>query len=139
VRLAVGSTGGLGNVTRRVVTFGCILVGGNDGDSSEDGVQAEGDPAAGEAAGLATDRGAVQHQAVGPRRRAVCLTGKRARPPEDCGGPWGYGNLLAALSDPTHEEHEELTEWVGINFDPAHFDAGAATEDMRSSRSLKRW
>ena len=43
----------------------------------------------------------------------VCLAGKRACPPEDCGGPWGYSNLLAALSDPTHEEHEELAEWVG--------------------------
>lgn len=42
----------------------------------------------------------------------VCLTGKRACPPEDCAGPWGYGNLLAALSDPMHEDHEELTEWV---------------------------
>ena len=67
----------------------------------------------------------------------VCLTGKRACPPEDCGGPWGYGNLLAALSAPTYEEHEELTEWVGIDFDPADFDADAATEDMRSARPLK--
>jgi len=69
----------------------------------------------------------------------VCLAGKRACPPEDCGGPWGYGNLLAALSDPTHEEHEELTEWVGSDFDPADFDANEATEDMRSARPLKGW
>jgi len=48
----------------------------------------------------------------------VCLTGKRACPPEDCGGPWGYGNLLAAFSDPTHEEHEELTEWAGQKSNP---------------------
>lgn len=33
-----------------------------------------------------------------------------ACPPEDCGGPWGYGNLLAALSDPTHEDHDDLSE-----------------------------
>lgn len=67
----------------------------------------------------------------------VCLTGKRACPPEDCGGPWGYSNLLAALSDPTHEEHEEYTEWVGEDFDPEDFDADEATEDMRSVRPLK--
>jgi hypothetical protein len=24
-----------------------------------------------------------------------CLTGRRACPPEDCGGPWGYARLLA--------------------------------------------
>jgi len=51
----------------------------------------------------------------------------------------GYGNLLAALGDPTHEEHEELTEWVEIDFESADFDAGEATADMRSARPLKGW
>ena len=69
----------------------------------------------------------------------VCLTGKGACPPEDCGGPWGYSNLLAALGDPTHEEHEELTEWVGEDFDPAEFDADRTTQRMRSARPLKGW
>ena len=69
----------------------------------------------------------------------VCLAGKRACPPDDCGGPWGYSNLLAALSDPTHDEHEELTEWVGEDFDPAHFDVDWATEDMHSARPLQGW
>jgi len=39
-------------------------------------------------------------------------------PPEDCGGPWGYGELLKVLSDPKHERHAELTEWIGDDFDP---------------------
>ncbi|NGO73788.1 plasmid pRiA4b ORF-3 family protein [Streptomyces boncukensis] len=51
-----------------------------------------------------------------------CLTGRRACPPEDCGGPWGYGELLAALADPKHEQHDELTEWIGGSFDPDHLD-----------------
>jgi Plasmid pRiA4b ORF-3-like protein len=37
--------------------------------------------------------------------RAVLLTGKGARPPEDCGGPWGYAELKDA-----------------DGFDPASFD-----------------
>lgn len=82
-------------------------------------------------------------EAIEPARAGVtypvCLAGKRACPPDDCGGPWGYSNLLAALSDPTHDEHEELTEWVGEDFDLAHFDADEATEDMRSARPLKGW
>ena len=69
----------------------------------------------------------------------VCVTGKRACPPEDCGGPWGYGNLLAALSDPAHDEHDELIEWVGSDFDPAGFDAYQTSADMRSARPLKGW
>jgi hypothetical protein len=39
-------------------------------------------------------------------------------PPEDVGGPWGYNDLLEALADPSHERHDELTEWTGGSFDP---------------------
>lgn len=39
-------------------------------------------------------------------------------PPEDCGGPWGYAELVAAIKDPGHERHAELTEWIGDDFDP---------------------
>jgi hypothetical protein len=60
----------------------------------------------------------------------VCLDGKRAGPPEDCGGPWGYAELLEALADPTDERHEELLEWSGP-IDPDDFDAIEATENMR--------
>ncbi len=52
----------------------------------------------------------------------LCLTGKRACPPEDCGGVWGYQELLEILSDPEHEEYEERIEWLGEDFDPEHFD-----------------
>jgi len=57
-----------------------------------------------------------------------CIKGKRACPPEDCGGPWGYGNLLEAIGDPTHEEHEELQEWLGEDFDPEFFDIEEVNE-----------
>ena len=36
----------------------------------------------------------------------LCLAGKRARPPEDCGGIWVYVDFLAAIRDPQHPEHE---------------------------------
>jgi hypothetical protein len=39
-------------------------------------------------------------------------------PPEDCGGPWGYAELLEAIGDPKHERHADLTEWIGDDFDP---------------------
>jgi hypothetical protein len=48
--------------------------------------------------------------------RLTMVTGRC--PPEDCGGPWGYGELLEVLNDPKHERHAELTEWIGDDFDP---------------------
>ena len=36
----------------------------------------------------------------------ICLTGKRACPPEDVGGVWGYEECLSALQNKNHPEHE---------------------------------
>jgi len=52
----------------------------------------------------------------------ACVDGKRACPPEDCGGPWGYEELLQTLSDPSDPEREEMLEWIGEDFDPEEFD-----------------
>lgn len=60
----------------------------------------------------------------------VCLDGARACPPEDCGGPWGYADYLAAIRDPRHEQHDEMLGWRGP-FDPEAFDPKKATREMR--------
>ena len=51
-----------------------------------------------------------------------CLEGERACPPEDCGGTYGYQDILAALARPKLKKHRELLEWVGGEYDPDHFD-----------------
>lgn len=51
-----------------------------------------------------------------------CVAGKNAAPAEDCGGPWGYAEIVRALAEPGHPERDELLEWVGEDFDPADFD-----------------
>lgn len=63
-----------------------------------------------------------------------CITGKRACPPEDCGGPWGYGDFVAAINDPQHERHEELLDWIGGEFDPEAFDIDAINEELKDVR-----
>jgi hypothetical protein len=60
----------------------------------------------------------------------LCVEGERACPPEDCGGPYGYTDYLAAIADPKHEQHDEMLEWRGP-FDPSAFDAKKATKEMR--------
>ncbi|MGH9179817.1 MAG: plasmid pRiA4b ORF-3 family protein, partial [Acidimicrobiales bacterium] len=51
----------------------------------------------------------------------TCVAGRRACPPEDCGGVWGYEELLAVLADPGHPEHDEMADWSGP-IDPEAFD-----------------
>jgi len=53
---------------------------------------------------------------------ARCLAGARACPPEDCGGIWGYDNILRALADPPGPDEDELHERLAADFDPASFD-----------------
>ena len=52
----------------------------------------------------------------------VCIAGEMNCPPEDCGGVWGYAELLKILGDPKHEEYEEYKEWLGDDFNPNEFD-----------------
>lgn len=52
----------------------------------------------------------------------LCTDGKGNCPPEDCGGIWGYKDLLSIISDPKHEEYEEMVEWLGEDFNPDFFD-----------------
>ena len=50
-----------------------------------------------------------------------CLAGERTCPPEDCGGIWGYQELLEIMKDPKHEEYKERMELIGDDFDPESF------------------
>ncbi len=63
-----------------------------------------------------------------------CVKGSRACPPEDCGGAWGYGDFLEAVQNPKHEQHEEMLEWVGGEFDPEAFDREAVNKKLATVR-----
>jgi hypothetical protein len=67
-------------------------------------------------------------------RYPVCLKGKRACPPEDCGGVWGYDDLLETIKDPGNEEYEEMMDWLGGEFDPEAFDLDSINQRLKSIR-----
>lgn len=69
--------------------------------------------------------------------RLVCLKARGACPPEDCGGPPGYANLLDIIGDPTHPEHEDMKEWIGGDFDPAFVDVDAINSAL--AKLSRRW
>lgn len=80
----------------------------------------------------------IQLEKILPREKDVdyprCIKGKRACPPEDCGGVWGYEEFLKAIKDPKHEEHEEMLEWIGGEFDSEHFDVNEVVFDDPDER-----
>jgi hypothetical protein len=67
-------------------------------------------------------------------RYPLCVAGKRACPPEDVGGVWGYAEFLEAIQNPEHEEHDSMLEWIGGEFDPEAFDLDAVNARLRSIR-----
>jgi Plasmid pRiA4b ORF-3-like protein len=64
----------------------------------------------------------------------VCVAGKGACPPEDCGGAWGYTEMKEILADPGHEQHKEMLKWLGLaeaaEFGPAEFSADEVNERL---------
>lgn len=64
----------------------------------------------------------------------ILVKGQGQCPPEDCGGVWGYNELLeiCAKKRKTQEEKEQL-EWYGIypkHYDPDYFDAEEFSADI---------
>jgi hypothetical protein len=58
----------------------------------------------------------------------ILVAAKGACPPEDCGGPWGYADLKAILGDPSHEQHQQMLDWLGLA-NSATFDPNAIATD----------
>jgi len=65
----------------------------------------------------------------------LCISGDRACPPEDCGGESGYFRLLEILSNPHHEEYQEMLEWIGKSFSPERFNP----KSVKFDNPKKRW
>lgn len=66
-----------------------------------------------------------------------CIGAARTCPPEDCGGPWRYPEMLLALADPLHEDHEETLDWIGDEFDPEAVDLDRINAEL--SDLAARW
>lgn len=68
-------------------------------------------------------------QSFDPTRKLPnCLGGERSCPPEDCGGAWGYQNLLEIVTNPEDPEFDNMNEWLGDEFSAEFFDASETTD-----------
>ncbi|MDR3197320.1 MAG: plasmid pRiA4b ORF-3 family protein [Planctomycetaceae bacterium] len=50
------------------------------------------------------------------------LEGNRNCPPEDCGGVYGYCEILEALKHPKNRDAKELLDWLGGKYNPEEFN-----------------
>lgn len=66
--------------------------------------------------------------------RATLVSGKGACPPEDCGGVWGYDNLVDAVNNTYHPEHDDMRNWMGMDegetWDKSSFDLHKAQKEV---------
>ena len=63
-----------------------------------------------------------------------CVDGERACPPEDCGGVWGYYNMLKILKNPKRKDYKDIIEWLGGKFDPEDFNPNEIKFDNPGKR-----
>jgi len=68
----------------------------------------------------------------------ILVDGARRAPPEDCGGPPGFGAFLEAMMDETHEEHEAMIEWYGMRFDPHDLELETVEAMLSRIRASRR-
>src|SRR5215470_13648799 len=66
----------------------------------------------------------------------TCVAGKRCCPPEDCGGPQGFSEVLQALQDADHPSHDEACQWLG-NFAPESFSPDEVNGRLRRRKDSR--
>lgn len=70
---------------------------------------------------------------------AVCTGGRRAGPPDDCGGIWGYLAMIEAGLDPEHPDYDEYAEQIEMiygessGFNPAYFDLARSNQRIAAA------
>jgi AAA+ ATPase superfamily predicted ATPase len=61
-----------------------------------------------------------------------CVAGKNKAPPDDCGGAWGYSNLLDILADPKNPDYKDRAQCLGESFDPTKYNINEANQRLKS-------
>ena len=69
-----------------------------------------------------------------------CLRGKNACPFEDCGGIWGYYEILEVFADKKDPRYKEYNKWYNFKkFDPSLFDLKEVNSELENFEELKEF
>lgn len=70
-----------------------------------------------------------------PRKKGVryprCTAGARTGPPEDCGGPEAYQDMIECIKEPNTDLGREWLEWLGPEYDPEACDLDKINAALR--------
>jgi len=45
-------------------------------------------------------------------------------------GVWGYADFLQAMTDPEHEDHAAMKQWIGGKFDPEKLSVDEVNREL---------
>lgn len=80
---------------------------------------------------------------AGKKEHPLCLKGRMKCPPEDCGGVWGYMDLLEELGKLDGTERKLYLEdrFMDDDFDPNHFDKDEINQKSKKWEAvwLNKW
>ena len=68
----------------------------------------------------------------------VCIDGKNAAPPEDCGGPPGFSDFKKAIENPKSKQHKELMSWYSATHLNSKFETHVFNLEMINFRIGRR-
>lgn len=68
----------------------------------------------------------------------ICVSGAMKCPPEDCGGIWGYENMLEIIKNEKHPEHGSMLEWLGGSFDPEYFSVDKVNKVLSKPKTKRK-
>lgn len=68
----------------------------------------------------------------------LCIGGKGSNLTDDCGGIWGFYDMVEAVNNPEHPEHEEYREWLGME-DDEKWDLNAFDLDETNEMLREVW
>jgi hypothetical protein len=67
----------------------------------------------------------------------ICIEGKRNCPPERCGGPWAYEDLIDIIKDKKNPEHKDRIQSLG-DFKPEKFDIISVNNKLQNYKTIMK-
>jgi len=68
----------------------------------------------------------------------ICIDGEQNCPPDDCGGVWGFYDLLETIKNKKHPDHKDMLEWLGEDYDATFFDKESVNEILSNYGNRKK-